>query len=358
MGQVGGDEGPIPRPFDVLQSCFRVQVVVANGEDAQRVVPVAMTATYFRPANISVNTTAVLLVPGGLADQTAWDGYSAGLGQDEGTTLPRRLAALGYAVFAIDRIGYPQSPAEASGLEIHPSADTEAIEQVTNQLRAGGFGVGKCGEDTPTSHGFARIVAAGFSHGSFVIIDALNRTQAQFDGAILLAFSIYPGPKEADALAILCTARHGDPVRQTAKQFCDDFTPAFPPCVDWMTEAPLRHATATAAACHDIQAADEPLGLAIGPPRGDYGARLATIQAVPVYFLNGELDRVFGHHPDAGGRGWDAMFERIHAECTCTPTTREMAGEGHMTLLHADAQPQIDEILAWMSAMGLDSNAH
>lgn len=343
-------------------ACFAVTVTIGNGPvsfGGPRSASTTMRASHFAPSQpLGI---AVLLVPGGLADQTAWDGYSAGFGQAEGETLPRRLAAAGFDVFAIDRLGYPNSPLDGvSGFEIHPTADIEALEQVVGHLREGTYDDACQSETGQAATGFRHVLAGGFSHGAFLVADILAGRNVTLDAAFLLSFSIYPAPRQSDALAALCTARHGDFQRHYVAHFCDDFVPAFPSCVDWMAEAPRRDEALTAAACADIQATREPIGLAIGPDRGpDYADRPARMQAVPVYFLNGEGDRVLGHG-DGGfeaGRGWQTMFARLHAECTCRPTTVELAGSGHMMLLDRDAVEHMEALLAWLDSNGFGSRA-
>jgi pimeloyl-ACP methyl ester carboxylesterase len=336
--------------------CFDVTVPVGQppvSVGGFRHVQTTMAADLFLP--VTWPKAAILLVPGGLADRKAWDGQSAGIGRDEGATLPRVLMEAGYAVVAVDRLSYPGSPLPGvDGIDIHPASDVAALEQVVDQLRQGTFSIADpgCVNRRAPPQAFVQVVGGGFSHGSFLLVDVLRGGNVTLDAAFLLAFSMYDAPMESTMLAALCTARHGDHVRHFVKHFCDDFSPPFASCVDWLTEPSTRHDASVEAACRDVQRFSEPLGFAVNPGRGPYREHLPSLPEVPVYFLNGERDRVVGKGPGPGPPPDDfgPMFSEIHARCTCQPTTVQMPDEGHMTLLHEDALVQIEAIEDWLSS--------
>jgi pimeloyl-ACP methyl ester carboxylesterase len=109
--------------------------------------------------------TAVLLMHGLSYTKESWDfpGYS----------VAQKLAAAGYAVFAIDRLGYGESKLE-NGYQVTHEAYAGMAEQIVKQLRAQGFrhvvlggqsaGAGATEFEAGTLGGVDAIMALGWHH--------------------------------------------------------------------------------------------------------------------------------------------------------------------------------------------------
>ncbi|HKN91098.1 MAG TPA: alpha/beta fold hydrolase, partial [Acidimicrobiia bacterium] len=84
----------------------------------------------YRYDTFCTSPTAVLLMHGLSYTKEAWDfpGYS----------VAQKLAAAGYAVFAIDRLGYGESKLE-NGYNVTHEAYADMAHQIVDQLRGQGF---------------------------------------------------------------------------------------------------------------------------------------------------------------------------------------------------------------------------
>jgi pimeloyl-ACP methyl ester carboxylesterase len=134
-------------------------------------------------------STALLLQHGAVAERSAWSGGAPVI---EGThDMARSLARNGYAVFAIDRLGYGESPYErppGSGSLLTPDGYIEMTHQMVTQIRAGSHTncAGK-----PAGRGAARVVLAGFSSGA-AIVEGYATRYHDIDGIIPMSWSNQP----------------------------------------------------------------------------------------------------------------------------------------------------------------------
>jgi pimeloyl-ACP methyl ester carboxylesterase len=134
-------------------------------------------------------STALLLQHGAVSERSAWSGGAPVI---EGThDMARSLAQRGYAVFAIDRLGYGESPYRrppGSGLLLTPDGYIEMTHQMVGQIRAGSYTdcAGKA-----AGRGAAHVVLSGFSSGAGIVEGYATRHH-DIDGIIPMAWSNQP----------------------------------------------------------------------------------------------------------------------------------------------------------------------
>jgi alpha-beta hydrolase superfamily lysophospholipase len=155
--------------------------------------PISSTVrgTLFRSKKKSLRSrsTALLLQHGAVSERSAWSGGAPVI---EGThDMARALARKGYAVFAIDRLGYGDSPYErppGSGLLLTPDGYIEMTHQMVTQIRAGSHT--DCAGKT-AGRGATRVVLSGFSAGAAVVEGYATRHH-DIDGIIPMSWSNQP----------------------------------------------------------------------------------------------------------------------------------------------------------------------
>jgi alpha-beta hydrolase superfamily lysophospholipase len=163
--------------------CFRVN----NLGDP---IPSTVRGTLFRSRKrFRSSSTALLLQHGAVSERSAWSGGTPVI---EGThDMARSLAREGYAVFAIDRLGYGESRYErppGSGLLLTPDGFIEMTHQMVTQIRAGSYTdcAGKA-----AGRGAARVVLSGFSSGA-AIVEGYATRHHDIDGIIPMVWSNQP----------------------------------------------------------------------------------------------------------------------------------------------------------------------
>jgi alpha-beta hydrolase superfamily lysophospholipase len=178
-----------------VQSRGRAKKVTAEGvcftvKNTGDPVPSTVRGTLFRSKKrLHSRSTALLLQHGAVAERTAWSGGAPVI---EGThDMARSLAKRGYAVFAIDRLGYGDSPYErppGSGLLLTPDGYIAMTHQMVTQIRAGSHTdcAGK-----PAGRGAARVVLSGFSSGA-AIVEGYATRHHDIDGIIPMSWSNQP----------------------------------------------------------------------------------------------------------------------------------------------------------------------
>ena len=192
------------RVTDRRRWCERVNVAPPRGRGMKTVaeevcftvnnigdpIPSTVRGTLFRSKKKPrAGSTALLLQHGAVSERSAWSGGAPVI---EGThDMARALATRGYAVFAIDRLGYGESPYErppGSGLLLTPDGYIEMTHQMVTQIRAGSHTdcAGK-----PAGRGAARVVLSGFSSGAAITMGYATRYH-DIDGIIPMAWSNQP----------------------------------------------------------------------------------------------------------------------------------------------------------------------
>jgi alpha-beta hydrolase superfamily lysophospholipase len=192
------------RLTDSRRWCERVDVAPARGHGVKTVAdevcftvnnlgdPVASTVrgTLFRSnKRVRSGSTALLLQHGAVSERSAWSGGAPVI---EGThDTARSLAGRGYSVFAIDRLGYGDSPYErppGSGLLLTPDGYIEMTHQMVTQIRAGSYT--DCAGEA-AGRGAAHVVLSGFSSGAGIVEGYATRHH-DIDGIIPMAWSNQP----------------------------------------------------------------------------------------------------------------------------------------------------------------------
>jgi pimeloyl-ACP methyl ester carboxylesterase len=171
------------KPVAAADVCFTVNNV---GDP----IPSTVRGTLFRSRKrFHSSSTALLLQHGAVSERSAWNGGAPVI---EGThDTARSLARRGYAVFAIDRLGYGDSPYErppGSGLLLTPDGYIEMTHQMVTQIRAGSYTdcAGKA-----AGRGAPRVVLSGFSSGG-AIVEGYATRYHDIDGIIPMFWSNQP----------------------------------------------------------------------------------------------------------------------------------------------------------------------
>jgi DNA-binding NarL/FixJ family response regulator len=189
------------RVTDRRRWCKRVEVAPARGQiTAEDVcfsvnnigdpIPSTVRGTLFRSQKRPRSrATALLLQHGAVSERSAWSGGAPAI---EGThDTARSLAKEGYAVFAIDRLGYGESRYQrppGSGLLLTPDGYIEMTHQMVGQIRAGSYT--DCAGEA-AGRGAARVVLSGFSSGA-AIVEGYATRYHDIDGIIPMAWSNQP----------------------------------------------------------------------------------------------------------------------------------------------------------------------
>jgi pimeloyl-ACP methyl ester carboxylesterase len=352
------------RVTDTRKWCERVQVAATLVPGAPTVaenvcftvnnlgdpIPSTVRGTLFRSrTRLHSRSTAVLLQHGAVSERSAWSGGAPVI---EGThDMARSLAKRGYAVFAIDRLGYGDSPYErppGSGLRLTPDGYIEITHQMVAQLRAGSYTdcAGK-----PAGRGAARIVLSGFSSGA-AIVEGYATRHHDVDGIIPMSWSNQPQLsatfQELVGVLVPQLAAGRDYVEffldgaDGYSEFCERFL-FYPPGMK-------------AAALEQLCGPDYYAETAWPTPSGE-GANLnlpaATIRDVgpiPVLLVFSARDAAFPGR-DHGGSDPDVVTPEIamwRNGCTCHVSVYFQPNAGHVGLFHRTSKQLTSRILDWL----------
>ena len=250
-------------------------------------------------------TTVVLLQHGLSYTSEAWDfpGYS----------WARALAAHGYAVVAIDRLGYGQSKL-ADGRNVSVEAYGDMAHQVVLQLHKE----------------FAHVVVGGHSAGAEAAEEEAG-LYGGVDALVTLAYHPYPSPQLLEDF------------------FTGDYPRALSSDYEYFLGTPKHRADMffTADADPAVVAADQvaavptPSGeiLTIGPQPS---REIAALVKVPVFLQLAAGDRLF---PASYASLAAALF--VGAPSV---TTDIVADAGHTFMLHPSGRAAVEGLAAWLAA--------
>ena len=153
-------------------------------------IPSTVRGTLFRSRKKPrSSSTALLLQHGAVSERSAWSGGAPVIAGTH--DMARSLARKGYAVFAIDRLGYGESPYErppGSGSLLTPDGYIEMTHQMVTQIRAGSYT--DCAGEA-AGRGAARVVLSGFSSGA-AIVEGYATRYHDIDGIIPMSWSNQP----------------------------------------------------------------------------------------------------------------------------------------------------------------------
>jgi len=248
--------------------------------------------------------TAVLLLHGLSYTKEVWDfpGYS----------VAQKLAAAGYAVFAVDRLGYGESKLE-NGYHVSHEGYADMAHQMVEQLRA---------------QGFQHVVLAGHSAGA---------------GTTELEAALYGGVD-----AIIPMGWHHRPSNQLGQDFfTGDYLRAAQDDYVYFLGTPQHRAEMfyTASADPVVVAADTKA--AVPTPSGEIysigkqpSRLLVGLIKVPVFLQFGDSDRLF-----------ELQYAKMHAEefrSSPSVTMDVVPDAGHTFMLTKNGLAGTDRMVNWL----------
>jgi alpha-beta hydrolase superfamily lysophospholipase len=326
--------------------CFTVN----NPGDA---IASRVRGTLFRSGKrLRSRSTALLLQHGAVSERSAWSGGAPVI---DGThDMARSLAKAGYAVFAIDRLGYGESPYDrppGSGFLLTPDGYIEMTHQIVTQIRAGSHT--DCAGNA-AGRGAARVVLSGFSSGAGIVESYATRYH-DIDGIIPMSWSNQPQLSTAFRTLIGVLA----PQLAAGKDYLEFFTDGADGysefCETFLFHAPGMRDDALEQLCgldyYAETAFPTPSGEAALPAL--QAATIATIRNVgptPVLLVFSDRDAAF---PSAGHRGAEpdvvtpeiAMWQN---GCNCDVSVYVQQNAGHVGLFHKTSKQVTNRILDWL----------
>jgi pimeloyl-ACP methyl ester carboxylesterase len=314
--------------------------------------PIASTVrgTLFRSRKrLHSRSTALLLQHGAVAERSAWSGGAPVI---EGThDMARSLARRGYAVFAIDRLGYGDSPYErppGSGFLLTLDSYIEMTHQMVSQIRAGSHT--DCAGHV-AGPGAARVVLSGFSSGAR-IVEGYATLHHDIDGIIPMAWSNQPQLSAAFQTLIGVVASQLAAGKDYVEFFLDGADGYSEFCETLLFHPPGMRADALEQLCgpdyYAQTAWPTPSGEALGGP--DLQATIGNVGPTPVLLAFSDRDAAF---PAADHRGADpdvvtpeiAMWKH---GCNCEVSVYRQRNAGHVGLFHRTSKQLTKRILKWL----------
>jgi pimeloyl-ACP methyl ester carboxylesterase len=316
-------------------------------------IPSTVHGTLFRSGKRAHSrSTALLLQHGAVADRSAWSGGAPVI---DGThDMARSLAKAGYAVFAIDRLGYGESPYErppGSGFLLTPDGYIEMTHQMVTQIRAGSHT--DCAGNA-AGRGAARVVLSGFSSGA-AIVEGYATRYHDIDGIIPLSWSNQPELSTAFRTLIGVLA----PQLAAGKDYVDFFTDGADGysefCERFLFYRPGMRRDALGQLCGPDYYAET----AFLTPSGETAlpalqattiATIGNVGPTPVLLVFSDHDAAF---PGAGRR--DAAPDVVTPEiamwrngCNCDVSVYLQENAGHVGLFHKTGKQVTTSILGWL----------
>jgi pimeloyl-ACP methyl ester carboxylesterase len=353
------------RVTDRRRWCERVEVVPARGQitaadvcfgvnNIGDPIPSTVRGTLFRSTKSSRSrSTALLLQHGAVSERSAWSGGAPAV---EGThDTARSLAKGGYAVFAIDRLGYGESRYErppGSGLRLTPDGYIEMTHQMVGQIRAGSYT--DCGGEA-ASRGAARVVLSGFSSGA-AIVEGYATRYHDIDGIIPMAFSNQPQLSAAfqEIVGVLVPQFAGG--KDYVEFFLDGGDGYSESCERAFFYLPGLRDDALEQLCgldyYAETAWPTPSGEGVNLPalQANTVATIGYVGPTPALLVFSDRDALF---PGAKHRGTDpdvvtpeiAMWRN---GCNCEVSVYFQPNAGHVGLFHRTSEQLTDRILEWL----------
>ena len=313
-------------------------------------IPSTVRGTLFRSIKRSRSrSTALLLQHGAVSERSAWSG---GAPIVKGThDMARSLARRGYAVFAIDRLGYGDSPYErppGSGLLLTPDGYIEMTHGMVTQIRAGSYT--DCAGNL-AGRGAASVVLSGFSSGG-AIVEGYAARHHDIDGIIPVAWSNQPQLSAAfQELVGVLTPQLGAG-RDYVEFFLDGADGYSEFCERFLFYRPGMKANALEQLCGTDYYAETAF-----PTPGGEGVNLnlpaATIGNVgptPVLLVFSDRDAAFPG-PDHHGFDPDVVTPEIamwRNGCNCEVSVYIQPNAGHVGVFHRTSTRVTDRILDWL----------
>ena len=355
------------RVTDRRKWCERVKVAPSrrhtgkvNAEDVCFTVnntgdPVASTVrgTLFRSTKKPRSTsTALLLQHGAVSERSAWSGGAPVI---KGThDMARSLASQGYAVIAIDRLGYGESPYErppGSGSLLTPDGYIEMTHQMVTQIRAGSYTdcAGKA-----AGRGAARVVLSGFSSGA-AIVEAYATRYHDIDGIIPMAWSNQPELSATfqELIGVLA------PQVAAGKDYGEFFLDGADGYSEFCERFLFYPSGMKAGALKQLCGPDYYAETAFPTPSGEAGifalkatttATIGNVGPTPALLVFSDRDAAFPG-PDHHGTDPDVVTPEIaiwRNGCNCEVSVYFQRDAGHVGLFHRTSKRVTNTILDWL----------
>ena len=318
--------------------------------------PIASTVrgTLFRSRKrLHSRPTALLLQHGAVAERSAWSGGSPVI---EGThDMARSLARRGDAVFAIDRLGYGDSPYErppGSGFRLTLDGYIEMTHQMVAQIRAGSHT--DCAGNV-AGRGAARVVLSGFSSGA-AIVEGYATRYHDIDGIIPMVWSNQPQLSAAFQTLIGVVASQIAAGKDYVEFFLDGADGYSEFCETLLLYPRGMRGDALEQLCgpdyYAQTAWPTPSGEMVSGP--DLMARtIATIGNVgptPVLLVFSDRDATFptGDHRGADPDVVTPEIAMWRSGCNCDVSVYLQKNAGHVGLFHRTSKQLTKRILKWL----------
>jgi pimeloyl-ACP methyl ester carboxylesterase len=355
------------RVTDTRKWCERVHVAAARGHDRNTVaedvcftvnnigdpIPSTVRGTLFRSRRQRrSSSTALLLQHGAVSERSAWSGGAPVI---EGThDMARSLARKGYAVFAIDRLGYGESPYErppGSGSLLTPDGYIEMTHQMVTQIRAGSHT--DCAGEA-AGRGARRVVLSGFSSGA-AIVEGYATRHHDIDGIIPMSWSNQPGLSAAfqELLGVLAPQLAAG--KDYGGFFLDGADGYSEFCERFLFYPPGMRADALRQLCgldyYAETAFPTPSGEAALPAlQQNTVATIGNVGPTPALLVFSDQDAAF---PGALHHGADAdlvtpEIAMWRNRCNCKVSVYLQRNAGHVGLFHRTSKKLTNRILDWL----------
>jgi pimeloyl-ACP methyl ester carboxylesterase len=299
------------------------------------------------------SSTALLLQHGAVSERSAWSGGAPAI---EGThDMARSLARNGYAVFAVDRLGYGESIYErppGSGLLLTADGYIEMTHQMVTQIRAGSYTdcAGKA-----VGRGAAHVVLSGFSSGA-AIVEGYATRHHDIDGIIPMAWSNQPQLSAAfrtlifDVLVPQLAAG-----KDYVEFFLDGADGYSESCETFFFYVPGAEARVLKHVCgldyYAETAFPTPGGEATIPAlQAETIATIGNVGPTPVLLVFSDRDALFPG-PDRPGTDPDVVTPEIamwRNGCNCEVSLYFQPNAGHVGLFHGTSKMLTKRILDWL----------
>jgi pimeloyl-ACP methyl ester carboxylesterase len=366
----GCDDLPLDEEVDALASSVDREVerteVCFTAHNPGDPTPQQIRGTLFHTKGYKyTGSTALLLQHGAASERTAWNGGRPILRGVRSMAV--RLAAAGYAVFAIDRLGYGQSTYSGSGFALNQHGYVEMTHEMVAQIRAGTYGVtaDTCANAVPADRAASRVVLAGFSLGALVTELYATRYH-DIDGIVGMSWSnqgfssefnaeigavVFPQlsvgkdhfvlfPAESDGYSIGCEAFLFYDEGVSDRQLQQACGPRY-----WGDEA--AHTT--------------PSGefIGVGEAIGQVHSGLGLVGPTPVFLVFGDRDALFPNadYGGLGGANPDLVTPEMDMwsnQCNCDVSFQFQQDSGHAGwMLHYSMPRMTDSIIDWLQVRGL-----
>jgi alpha-beta hydrolase superfamily lysophospholipase len=318
-------------------------------------IPSTVRGTLFRSKKrkLRSSSTALLLQHGAVSERSAWSGGAPVI---QGThDMARSLAKRGYAVFAIDRLGYGDSPYErppGSGSLLTPDGYIEMTHQMVTQIRAGSHT--DCA-GRPAGRGAARVVLSGFSSGA-AIVEGYATRHYDIDGIIPMSWSNQPQLSAAfQALVFDVLVPQLAAGRDYVEFFLDGADGYSEFCERFLFYPPGMRDDALEQLCGPDYYAETafptPSGEAALPAlQANTVATIGNVGPTPALLVFSDRDAAFPgalHH----GADPDVVTPEItmwRNRCNCEVSVCLQRNAGHVGLFHRTSKKVTKRILDWL----------